>query len=238
MPYNLLLLPVIVGYFILNHSYFFKYNTQRFSPSRIIYESISIALFLIVFGFILRTFFQWCFPSFLQEMIILLNKIPIQKVDYFWTVVFSCVLALLFVFGSNFYLKKNYQESQFIAWAVEKNGDEIEKLFKKSVEEGCLLQITLKNDKVYIGYSEIIPIPQKTNYLILTPVLSGYRDEKKQLHITTDYYKAIDDFLKGLDTNNKSNQLNTEIIIKQDEILTAGMYEQQIFEKFNQISKA
>ena len=44
-----------------------------------------------------------------------------------------------------------------------KNGDEIENLFKKSAEEALFIQITLKNDKVYIGYSETIPIPQKWN---------------------------------------------------------------------------
>lgn len=94
------------------------------------------------------------------------------------------------------------------------------------------IQITLKNNKVYIGYSEIIPIPQKTNYLTLTPILSGYRDDKKQLHITTDYFSVIDDFLNGLD-NEKLVTLNTDVIIKQDEILTAGIYEQEIFDKFN-----
>lgn len=120
-----------------------------------------------------------------------------------------------------------------IGWAVDKNGDEIEKLFKQSVDEALFIQITLKTDKVYIGYSEIIPIPQKTNYLTLTPILSGYRYEKKQLHITTDYFIVVDEFLKKLDNNEKSVTLNKDVIIKQDEILTASIYKQNIFDKFN-----
>jgi hypothetical protein len=233
MPYNLLLLPVIVGYFILIYSHYFKYNTQRLSQNRIIFESVSVALIIITIGFIIRLFIEWLFPNATPNTITFLKIIPIQKVDYLWTVVFSCLASICLVVLSNLYFLWRFKKSQLIGWAVDKNGDELEKLFKKSVDDALLIQVTLKNDKVYIGYSEIIPIPQKTNYLTLTPVLSGYRDDKKQLHITTEYFGIIDDFLKGLDNNEKSLTLNTDVIIKQDEILTAGIYEQEIFDKFN-----
>ncbi|WP_202701156.1 hypothetical protein, partial [Flavobacterium sp. UGB4466] len=166
-------------------------------------------------------------------LILKLKIIPINKVDYLCTIVFSCLISILLVLVTNVYLLWKFKKSQLIGWAVDKNGDELEKLFKKSVNEASFIQVTLKNDKVYIGYSEIIPIPQKTNYLTLTPILSGYRDDKKQLHITTDYFSVIDEFLKGLDNNEESITLNTDVIIKQDEILTAGIYEQVIFDKFN-----
>lgn len=119
-------------------------------------------------------------------------------------------------------------------WAVDKNGDEIEKLFKKSVEQGLTIQVTLKNDKVYIGFSETIPIPQKTNYLTLSPIISGYRDkETKRLVITTEYFKVVDEFIKELKNDEDSVTLNTDVIIKQDEILSAGIYEQRIYDLFN-----
>lgn len=44
----------------------------------------------------------------------------------------------------------------------------------------------------------------------------------------------IEDFFDGLDRK-KQITLNTDIIIKQDEILTAGIYEQEIFDKFNMV---
>ncbi len=101
------------------------------------------------------------------------------------------------------------------------------------------MQITLKNNKVYIGFSETIPIPQKTNYLTITPIISGYRDsETKKLHITTDYFKIVEEFIKDLEEESEgaieSIHLNTDIIIKQDEILSASVYEQKIHDKFNQ----
>lgn len=233
MPYNLLLLPVIVGYFILIYSHYFRYNTQRLTQNRIIFESVSVAIIILTFGFLLRTVIECTFPKLTSLLILELKIIPINKVNYLWTVIFSCLTSIILVLITNAYLLWRFKKSQLIGWAVDKNGDELEKLFKKSVDEALFIQVTLKNDKVYIGYSEIIPIPQKTNYLTLTPILSGYRDDKKQLHITTDYFSVIDDFLKGLDNNEESITLNTDVIIKQDEILTAGIYEQAIFDKFN-----
>lgn len=233
MPYNLLLLPVIVGYFILIYSHYFKYNTQRLAQNRILFESISVGLIILTSGFILRALVEWVFPDLTTLLIKKLEFIPIKKVDYFWTIVFSCAISLISVLLTNSYLLWKFKKFQLIGWAVDKNGDEIEKLFKQSVDEALFIQVTLKNDKVYIGYSEIIPIPQKTNYLTLTPILSGYRDEKKQLHITTDYFKVVDEFLEKLDNDETSVTLNTDVIIKQDEILTASIYEQNIFDKFN-----
>lgn len=233
MPYNLLLLPVIVGYFILIYSHYFKYNTQRLAQNRIIFESVSVALIILTSGFIIRAFLEAMFPEFTPWLIEKLKFIPIKKVDYFWTIVFSCLISIVSVLITNIYLLWKFEKFQLIGWAVDKNGDELEKLFKQSVDEALFIQITLKNDKVYIGYSEIIPIPQKTNYLTLTPILSGYRDEKKQLHITTDYFKVVDEFLEKLDKNEETLTLNTDVIIKQDEILTASIYEQKIFDMFN-----
>ncbi len=52
------------------------------------------------------------------------------------------------------------------------------------------MQLTLKNNKVYIGFTDIILVAKETNYLKITPVLSGYRDfESKLLKITTNYLK-------------------------------------------------
>jgi len=233
MPYNLLLLPVIVGYFILIYSHYFRYNTQRLTQNRIIFESVSVALIILSFGFILRTIVEIIFPRLTPFLVSFLKIIPVTKVNYLWTIVFSCLITIILVLLSNIYFLWRFKQSQLIGWAVDKNGDELEKLFKKSVDDALFIQVTLKNDKVYIGYSETIPIPQKTNYLTLTPILSGYRDEKKQLHITTDYFNVVDEFINGLDSHQKSVTLNTEVIIKQDEIITAGIYEQSIFDKFN-----
>jgi hypothetical protein len=234
MPYNLLLLPVMAGYFLLVYSVLFKYNTQRFLQNRLLFESVFVGVAIVFFGFILRTVIEILRPDWIEWSLNRLKVFPINKVDYFWTVLFSSLLAIIFVPLSNFILRKIWRKSTPIARAVDKNGDEIEKLFKRSFDEGVLIQVTLKNNKVYIGFSEMIPEPQKTNYLTITPIISGYREsETKKLIITTDYFKVIDDYIRSLAPDKQIISLNTDIILRQDEILTAGIYEQEIFDKFN-----
>lgn len=71
---------------------------------------------------------------------------------------------------------------------------------------------------------------------MISPVLSGYRDnDTKKMQITTDYFKIIDQYIENLDDHKTSVELNTDITIKQDEILTASVYEQEIFDMFNEV---
>lgn len=92
------------------------------------------------------------------------------------------------------------------------------------------MQITLKNNKVYIGFADIIPVPKETNYLKITPVLSGYREsESKTLRLTTDYFEVLDIYMSNTP---EFNIYDIDISIKQDEILTAGIYDQNIFNLF------
>lgn len=239
MPYNLFLIVIIAGYFILTFSHLFKYNIQRLTRERILFESILVGLLIVVGGFLLRAFFDLvtdgCIVSFL---LFYLNKLPFEKPLYFWTFVFSSLISLIIFWFINLIIEKYYPKSDQIIRAVNKNGDEIEKLFKESAINGSLIQVTLKNDKVYVGFCEEIPIPKKTNYLVICPYLSGYRNkDTKQMIITTEYKRVVDKFIADIKekTGNEVDEisLNTDIIIKQDEILTAGIYEQAIYDEFN-----
>jgi hypothetical protein len=62
------------------------------------------------------------------------------------------------------------------------------------------------------------------------------------LTITTNYFKVIDEFIKDIEVQEgielEKITLNTDIVIKQDEIITAGIYEQEIFDKFNKKNKS
>lgn len=239
MPYNLFLITIIAGYFILSYSQLFKYNIQRFSRERILFESILAGFLIIVSGFILRVVFNFitC-GKIIPFLLHYLNKFPIEKPLYFWTFIFSSLISIFLAWFSNWMIVRYYSKNDQIIRAVNKNGDEIEKLFKDSAINGNLIQVTLKNDKVYVGFCEEIPIPKKTNYLKLSPYLSGYRHkDTKQLTITTDYEKVVDEFIAEIKETTGEDvdkiTLNTDVIIKQDEILTATVYEQKVFDKFN-----
>lgn len=224
----------MAGYIILSYSYIFKYTTQRYSQHRLLFECIFTSVILVFIAFITRAVLDYFLPAVTPAIVNFLQYIPVRKTDYLWTSVFIFLISCLLVPVSNYIVRKRYKKDAPIRWAIDKSGDEIEQLFKRSFEEGVLMQITLKNNKVYIGFCEVIPIPQKTNFLTLTPILSGYREnETKKLIITTDYFEVVERYIATITDGNTRVKLNTDIIIKQDEILTANIYEQEIFDMFN-----
>jgi hypothetical protein len=233
----------MAGYFILTNSSLLKYNSQRLTRSRILFESILIGVITIGIGFIIRTVLQNIYPNIIPYFLNKLNKVPFEKPDYFWTFIFSCLLSIIFFLFLEACILYFYSKNDSVVWAVKKNGDELETLLKNSALNGQTIQLTLSNHKVYIGFCEETPIPQKTNYISISPILSGYRDPKtKKLTITTNYFKVIDEFIKDIEVQEgielEKITLNTDIVIKQDEIITAGIYEQEIFDKFNKKNKS
>jgi len=116
-----------------------------------------------------------------------------------------------------------------ISHAIKRHGSELEKLFRTSAKTGVLMQITLKNNKVYIGFSNVLPVPKESDFLIITPLLSGYREsETKLLKFTTDYFDVIDSFV-----DNTANDYNIDVLIRKDEILTASLFDYRVYEFFN-----
>jgi hypothetical protein len=231
MPYNLLIFPLCGGYFILLNFVYFKYRYQRLSSQRILFNSIIAGVFLLFFTFILRAFIAFIFPEaidFIYEGFF--QNFPISHINYLWTSVASFTIAICLTFFANSIVILFFGYQKPIGYAVRKYGDEVEKLFRTSAKTGELMQITLKNNKVYIGFTDIIPVPKETNYLKITPVLSGYREsESKILRLTTDYFDILDIYMSD---HPKFNIYDIDISIKQDEILTAGIYDQNVFNLF------
>ena len=144
MPYNILILPLCAGYFILVYSLLFKYNIQRFHQRRLLFESIIAAIIILVSAFTFRTLIELAFPKIIPYFLEKLSFVPIDKPDYFWTAFFSCVIAVILVILSNYIIKKFYGNYEPIIWAIRKNGDELEKLFERSATEGKIMQLTLQ----------------------------------------------------------------------------------------------
>lgn len=231
MPYNILILPLCGGYFILLNFVYLKYKYQRLSSQRLLFSSIITGVFLIFATFLIRLFIGEEFESSIFEF--LDNNIPVIHIPYLWTSVSSFLIAFIATGLTNLliYLFSGCSFRPSISYAVKKHGDEIEKLFRTSAKTGQLMQITLNNNKVYIGFTDILPVPKETNYLTITPVMSGYRDsETKYLHIITEYLEVLDIYMSE---DPEFGIYDIDISIKQDEILSASIYDQNVFNLFN-----
>ena len=232
MPYSLWILPLISGYFIINNYIYFKYQSQRLSSQRLIFQSIiaGIIAFLLLYAF--RILLDWLFPNFIPAVYQTLYQLPIREQDFLWTSIIGFIITIAGVRIINWVYKKfdYFNWKKPLEYAVDEFGDELEQMFKQSAINKQLLQITLKNNKVYVGFAEKIKAPKLSNYLSIVPIMSGYRDsETKEIKLTTDYFDALDYYSENPD---KYESFDMDTIVKQDEILTAVVFDPDIYEKF------
>lgn len=235
IPYNLFILPVIFGYIFVSNSLLFKYNNQRLSPNIIVFETVTFAVIICALGFFARAFTPYFFPGLINQIACYLEVFPVKNVPYFWTVVFSCLIFIGLLFLSNFFLF--FFKKRLLKSAINKYGTELEKLLARCVEYKDMVLITLKSDKVYIGYCEQTPNPLNKQYITITPILSGYREkENKKMIITTDYFEAVSEFCKVSESgveNEDAYIVKTDTVLKVDEILTATVFDYNMYKIFN-----
>src|SRR5690242_6928345 len=190
-PYNLLILPLVGGYFVLSNLVFLKYRYQRLDTPRLLLNAILVGIIISVISFYGRVLVERQFPNLYGWLCSTLNYLPIERNEknrYLGTLLFGLLGIIILVGIINFLTWLFIGYEKVISRALNKHGDELEQLFRDSVNNGQPVQITLKNEKVYLGLVEKIPEPKKTNYIVLLPLFSGYRDkETKQMVLTTSY---------------------------------------------------
>lgn len=237
MTASLWFLPLVSGYLFLSRYIYKKYKYSRLETQRLIFDSFIYGGLFFLATYLLRIVISSICPHIISNIYGFLYKLPIEKQPLLWTIVANFLIVLVGVKGLNwFYKKANYFDWQTpVEKAVDNSGDELEQLFKQTAKEENLLQVTLKNNKVYVGFVEYIPPPKESNYLKIIPVISGYRNsETKRLTFTTDYYEAI---LLYQSEDSKHESFQMDITLKQDEILTANVFDYDVYNAFNKESK-
>lgn len=232
-PYNLLILPLAGGYFILSNLLWFKYKYQRFDTSRLILNSIIAGVIISICSFIVRVLFKIWFPAQYFNVCKLLNKLPFKRTEdnrYLWTLMFGFIAVIILVYLINGVILFIWKYHGVISKALDKHGDELEQLFRDSVNQALPVQITLKNEKVYLGLVEKIPEPKKTNYIVLITLYSGYRQKDTKEMVLTTSYAPINELIESGEIAPKTDKFR--VIIKQDEILTAQPHDAVLYTQF------
>lgn len=237
MPDSLWLLPILGGYYFITRFVYKKYKYARLETQRLIFDSIIAGVLTFLIVYVLRTIFTLFFTGYIENIYRLLYLMPIEEKPFLWTFLFGFLLTVLTVKILNWILR----EMKYFGWntpvekAVDNFGDEIEQLFKKSAKEENLIQITLKNNKVYVGFVDYIPPPKESNYLKIIPVISGYRNsETKIIKFTTNYYAALEIYQSN---DEKQGSFEMDITLKQDEIFTANVFDYEVYNSFNKTTK-
>lgn len=223
MPFNLLIFPLVGGYFILVRLQYIKYIQYRLESQRVLLNSALLGIFLLLITFVVRIITNAIFPDLISAVY---SHLPI-KTPFFGTTGFSLIIAVAGTETANLFIKRK----KAIQYSIEFVGNEFELLLKSSFINSRLLQFSLNNDKFYIGWLKELPKPF-SGYVRITPAFSGYRDEKKELMFTTQYLSVYSSYIEeGLVTDIK--ELDTDLILKVDTIITVSYFDIEMYNRFN-----
>jgi hypothetical protein len=190
MPTNLLLLPLLGGYWFLHTLYYTRFRSQRLDGYRLLMESAFAGLLLTLAARVVVLFAQrW--PLIQSEWSDLAPGIP-----FLGTTAARLLLGIAAPYVLNVFLDKTGIMSRLDAQtrAIERYGNHLLRLFHSASLQEKTVSVALDNGKVYIGLVAAAPnLEPHDTFLAITPFYSGYRDRATlRLVLTVDYLNVYD----------------------------------------------
>ena len=226
MNFEISLLPVLGGYWLLTHLIPTRAEALRQSGYHIAFQSAVAGLLLFVLAYLIlhgvEACSSWrgcpCLPYTLQA-------------NFENVAMTSAALGLLGPYPLNLFFDKGKAEERVAA----KYGDLVELLIAEAIERTELMEVSLRTGKAYVGFvigNTISRWPEAD--LALLPMLSGYRSkDTQQLVITTDYAAAF----HAHSQENASEMLRGDpndfrVVIPRSEIISARLFDSDLHRQF------
>ncbi|WP_375579960.1 hypothetical protein ABWH96_02445 [Marivirga tractuosa] len=224
MPkFDLLLLPLLGGFWFLNIFNYTKYYHQRIERQRLIFNSSIVAIFLSALGLLIDGFFP-------EVNNLLSNLVPFNYSGFNQSL-------LIFLISPVFAILLNLIPRRFLLQlAINKHGDQIENIFWESLiqknDNDKLLMITTNFNKIYVGYVKTIQKPIGDSFVTLLPYFSGYRNKDTQeLEITTDYFSIIKKMIEDKKLDEIDKKLG--VTLHKSDVTLVSKFDQSVFDRFN-----
>lgn len=193
-------LALIAGFTFVEFSNLTRYCAARAEGQRLLSYSAFAAVVLLLAARVCLVTLGGFFPSFyggLRDLTWAFFPGPGQP--WFSTALAAFALGLVGIAIANQLVDRDKASTQ----AIESRGNELERLLLQAFQRfPALVAVTLKNDKVYIGWPVKVPpiLEGETQYIRLLPAMSGYRTaEKHTLELTTDYTNVYEQFSPEID---------------------------------------
>lgn len=262
----LILPLLISGYYVQQWNYKHYYQLHRYTGQLLYLKSaalgaicLSVSFLILILIFSIKPIVIFDFKigfdllGFLSN--ILQNKLDIQRKSlpfFILLTFFSFVVAIFWSYGENiiniikritdfdeeeFYKKENKRPSLVDKWLIAKFGyivDIKHELFSENPLDHLLLTSYQKHEdimlhmsdrKVYIGFVTVLSEPNEADSLAqeisIFPLKSGYRDKDNLTVTMTTNYKPEDALY---------------IILRREEIISATIYNADIFKNFQRNS--
>jgi hypothetical protein len=232
MPFNLLLLPLLGGYWWFRNWNRTRFQLARQDTQRLVIWSAYAGLSLLITSAVLVAVVQ----------LVLGRYAPV--VVSWWHVLSpfahsgKAVGALILGWGAPALLNLVPRWRRPNVWArraTEFYGNETEALLLRAQDSNMPVIATLKTGKVYVGFAAKNINPEiERRHLRLLPVVSGYRAPADQKVTFTTLYEQVRDEAK--DPGSPFHSLldrDFEIVVPLVEITSLGLFDFDAYEAFN-----
>jgi hypothetical protein len=155
MPTNLLLLPLLGGYWFLHTLYYTRFRSQRLDGYRLLMESAFAGLLLTLVARVVVLFaHRW--PLLQSVWSDIAPSLP-----FLGTAAASLLLGIVAPYVLNVFLDKTGVMSRLDAptRAIERYGNHLLRLFHAASLQEKTVSVALDNGKVYIGLVAAAPQP-------------------------------------------------------------------------------
>jgi hypothetical protein len=227
LPYNVLLLPLLGGYFFLICWNCTKFNTSRQSGHKLIFHAAAAGLLFlgIAFGVVAFIISRWPHCAVWWQSIV--------PFPYLGTSLLACVLGMALPWPLNFI--PFFRKEESAQRAIERANDHLEILLARACRETKAVSITLKSRKVYIGLVTRTHDPTyDRKYIQLLPIKSGFRDSVTQaMTLTVDYSVAFAKIIQEDATVAAGGIRDFEIVIPVSEIQSVNLFDPTTYLLFN-----
>jgi hypothetical protein len=191
VPFNLLLLPLLGGYIFALRFKPTRYYVLRADKERLLFLSAICGFALAASVWVVNAFFAYFIPCSPDGFCIPRIWNQLAGIEYLGISVAAFLLGWL----SPKLLNRIPQFSdtdRLIDKIIQDDANPFEILLRRSAKQSATVAVTMKSGKVYIGWVNHQFNPgEKTAFISLFPVQSGYREDKTQKLIrTVDYSKT------------------------------------------------
>lgn len=224
MGFGIFFLPLVGGYLFLKYSNFTRFLIARQSGYNLLLESAHVGFWLLLasrvvllcIGFLSDTI------GFLSDKLDPIDQAwsDFSPVDYSGTAVVALLLGPVAAKLGNLFRTPDKAVSR----AVSEAGNAMEELFLESMKMRSLVEVTLQNGKVYVGWVLRADLGNRNRKCVqIHPLSSGYRDdESRKIILNTSYADVYVRHYRELGTEYEEN---FRIVVPVEEIRSARPFD-------------
>ena len=227
MGFGLFFVPLIGGYLFLALCNYTRFLMERETGYRLLFNSASTGIVLVVLAWLIAETLDYLVPS-IYSIVTNVVSIPYAEVA-----AFAFFLGPLTARVVNIW----YPDFAGAMRAVRATRNDLESLFVHSMETESLIEITLENGKVYVGWIVNAAIPAlDRRFIAISPLISGFRDEKQKVVFTVNYAKVYRS-MYGKKWAPRVDQQYFRVVLPVSTLRSARLFDVDIYIRFEEVRK-